>query len=84
VSKRLRYIDAQWRWMQRFFIVWPFWCALIIGLNIWDDASHARPFNWHNLALGLGIMAWGGVVYAFARLIVRFVRGIYANEGDRS
>ena len=84
MSKRLRYIDAQWRWMRRFFVVWPIWCALIIGINIWDDASNGRSFNWQNLFFGVSIAAWGAVVYFFARLIHRFVRGTYADGDDRS
>ena len=84
MSFRQKFIDAQWRWMKIFFVIWPFWCALIVGLNIWHDVSAGLPFNWLNLAFGLGIALFGGVVYYFSRLIFRFVTAQYPDERERS
>ena len=69
--------------MRRFFIFWPFWCALIVGLNIWDDAHSGRPFNFTNLALGIGIAAFGAVLYFFSRLIFKFVLSVVDDEDGR-
>ncbi|MES2754066.1 MAG: hypothetical protein V4659_05330 [Pseudomonadota bacterium] len=77
MNKKVQFIDRQWRMMKWFFIVWPFWCAMILGLNIWDDANAGRPFNWTNFASGLGIALFGGVVFMFGRLIFRFLRSVY-------
>ncbi|WEK44225.1 MAG: hypothetical protein P0Y64_05270 [Candidatus Sphingomonas colombiensis] len=82
MSQQLRFIDTQWRWMRRFFIVWPFWCALIIGINIWSDAQAGRPFDWGNLLFGSGIALFGGVVFFFSRAIFKFVRGFVSNRED--
>ena len=70
--------------MNRFFVVWPFWGAFVLGSNIWDDASKGRPFNWTNLLLGLGIIAFGGFVYLICRSILSFVGSVVDRpERDR-
>ncbi len=69
--------------MKRFFIIWPFWCALIIGINIWNDATNGLSFNWRNFGFGVGIMLFGGVVYTFSRLIFKFTRAYVEHDESR-
>ena len=74
-------VERSWRrtvWFIRFF---PFWIALIIGINIWDDHSKGNPFNWTLVWGGIGFLVFTGVIYVCSRLIYKFVRR-YAHHRD--
>ena len=73
MSKNVDFVKRQWRWTRRFAIFYPFWIALILGLNVWQDATKGEPFDWKQLWLALGMIVFGGLVYLFCSLIFRVV-----------
>ena len=79
---RVAHVDKVWRRMKLFFCVWPFWIALILVINAWQDASRGLPLNWGGLLLGIGIGTFGAVVFVSSWLILKFVRSTTA-ELDR-
>ncbi len=63
------YAKRNWRRTIWFFKIFPFWLALIIALNIWDDHSNRREFNWTLIWAGLAFLVFTGCFYVFARFI---------------
>ena len=62
--------------------LFPFWIALIAGINIYDDASKSRPFNWTNLWAAFGMLVFAGFLYLIMRLIFKLVLR-YTEHDDR-
>ena len=65
-------------WFLRLF---PVWIALILAISIWDNHANGRAFDWTLVWAGMGFLAFTGGLYAFARLIYKFVLR-YARHRD--
>lgn len=83
MSKKQKFIDRQWRLMVWFFRIFPLWIALILGINIWHDADQGKPFDWSQVLIALGMIAFAGVVLFFSRLIFKAVSR-YVTITDRN
>jgi len=57
------------------------WIALILAINMWNNHASGKAFDWTPVWVGIGFLAFTGVVYAFARLIFKFVLR-YARHRD--
>jgi hypothetical protein len=73
VSSQAEYIRKSWKRSVWFLRIFPFWVALIVGINIWDDYAKGKPFNWTNLTAGLGFLVFAGILTIFMWLIHSFV-----------
>ena len=78
---KVDFIEGQWRATRWVLSLFPFWVALIAGLNIWSDYNSGQAFDWDNLLYPLGLIAFGGVLYLWMRLIFKFLRS-YAKRKD--
>jgi hypothetical protein len=48
---------------------------------MWNNHASGKAFDWTPVWVGIGFLAFTGVVYAFARLIFKFVLR-YARHRD--
>lgn len=77
------YVEKQWRTAVRFLKIFPIFIAIIVGMNIWQDAQADRPFEWMHLVYGLGFLLGIGVLYIWMRLIFKFVRAKVLHDEQR-
>lgn len=84
MSKRADFVQTQQRASRRFFFVLtPIVCTLILVVNIVQDASAGRQFNWFNLLMVGVIAAGSGVIYLVSSLMFRFTLEILDEEPSR-
>ena len=83
MTKRVEQVERSWRRTVWFLRLFPFWIALIVGFNIWDDRQKGHPVNWMNLWIGAGFLALTGFLAIWMWLIYRFVRR-YSEHKDRN
>lgn len=84
MSKRLDFVELQWRRTKRIFAIVPFWILLIFSINVWQDAQAGRPFNPNELLYAGGMIAASTAVFLFAYLIFKFVRAYVQHEERNS
>lgn len=73
MTKNSMFVQNQWQWTMLLLKLGLTLGAFVIGLNIWDDASQGRPFNWMHIAYGFGFLGFACILYIFMRLIFKFV-----------
>ena len=81
MRSRTAEVERNWRRTLWFFRFFPFWIALILGINLWDDHSKGQTFDWTLIWVGLSFLAFTGGLYIVSRLIYKFVRR-YAQHRD--
>ncbi len=82
MSQTSKFIDRQWRVVKLFTKIFPVFILLITAINIWDDAKNGKPFDSTHLVYAVGFLLWLGVVYFFTKLIFKFVREDFPQDGD--
>lgn len=68
--------------MRLFFIVFPAWIALIVGVNIASGPVESGGTAWEQVGYGLLMLLGAAAIFAFQWLIFKFVRS-YAAHSDR-
>jgi hypothetical protein len=81
VNPRSDHVRRSWRRTVWFLRLFPFWIALIVGLNIWDAHAKGRPFNWTNIWYGIEFLVFTTFLGLWMWLIYKFVLR-YANHRD--
>lgn len=78
--KTLDFLDKQRRMTMRLAKIAPIVLCFITAMNIWDDASKGKPFDWTHIAYAVGFLIWMGVVLFFMRLIFNSVRANFLDD----
>ena len=71
--KKSDLVQRIWRWTMRSLQFVLAMAVVVVGLNIWDDASQGMPFNWMLIAYSFGFFVFSGLIYISMRLVLKLV-----------
>tara|TARA_R110000765_G_scaffold405907_1_gene502688 strand:- start:108 stop:359 length:252 start_codon:yes stop_codon:yes gene_type:complete len=72
-------------WLRTKFIFYllPFWFALIVGINFWNDMSQGQPIDWGFLGYIGAMLAFGAMIFGLGWLVFRFILAASEHEDRR-
>ena len=76
-------IERAWRRWKRFFVFFPFWVALIVGINIYQGQDATGYSALEMVGIGVLFVMFAAVIFGAGRLIYRFILGFYT-DGKKS
>ena len=80
MSDKKAEIERAWRRSKRFFVFFPFWVALIVGINIYQGQDATGYSALEMVGIGILFVMFGAIIFGAGWLIYRFVLGLYTDE----